>query len=164
MFKFYSGLPQIATFCINKKLIPRISSTRVMMVCSWIMLMIFWSMKSIINFTVYIAYSWTFCSTVYRLRFAVQWIHTTFHTLRPNVPDHNLQQQLGLSHSLLVSAAPGHFAWSHQWHQICTAERQPLVGGRQGRWQQQWPGWACDFDSCCLVPTQGCWLVLQCTL
>ena len=59
-----------------------------------------------------------------------------------NVPDHNSRQQLGLSHSLLlVSAAPGHFVWSHQWHQICTAERQPLVGGRQGRGQQQWPGW-----------------------
>ena len=64
------------------------------------------------------------------------------HTLQPNIPDHNSLQQLGLSHSLLlVSAAPGHFVWSHQWHQICTAERQPLVGGRQGRWQQQWPGW-----------------------
>ena len=42
-------------------------------------------------------------------------------------------------HSVLVSAALGHFVWSHQWHQICTAERQPLVGGRQGREQQQWP-------------------------
>ena len=64
------------------------------------------------------------------------------HTLQPNIPDHNSQQQLGLSHSLLlVSAAPGHFVWSHQWHQICTAERQPLVGGRQGRGQQQWPAW-----------------------
>ena len=59
-----------------------------------------------------------------------------------NIPDHNSRQQLGLSHSLLlVSAAPGHFVWSHQWHQICTAERQPLVGGRQGRGLQQWPGW-----------------------
>ena len=58
------------------------------------------------------------------------------------IPDHNSRQQLGLSHSLLlVSVAPWHFVWSHQWHQICTAERQPLVGGRQGRGLQQWPGW-----------------------
>ena len=64
------------------------------------------------------------------------------HTLQPNIPDHNSLQQLGLSHSLLlVSAAPGHFVWSHQWHQICTAERQPLVGGRQERGLQEWPGW-----------------------
>jgi len=67
--------------------------------------------------------------------------HTEQHIHNQNVPDHNSLQQLGLSCSLLVSASPGHFVWSHQWHQICTVERQPLVGGRQGRGQQQWPGW-----------------------
>ena len=61
------------------------------------------------------------------------------YTLQPNIPDHSSQQQLRLSHSVLVSAAPGHFVWSHQWNQICTAERQPLVGSREGRGLQQWP-------------------------
>ena len=73
--------------------------------------------------------------------------HTEQHIHNQNLPDHNSLQQLGLSCSLLVSASPGHFVWSHQWHQICTPERQPLVGGRQGRGQQQWPGWTLFLQS-----------------
>ena len=59
-------------------------------------------------------------------------VHVLNYTCWTNILDHNPQQQLGLSRSvLLVSTAPGHFAWSHQWHQICTAER--VSGGRQAR-------------------------------
>ena len=56
------------------------------------------------------------------------------------IPDHSWQQQLGKSccslHSGTVLAVPVNFAWPHQWLQICTAEKQPLVRGRQ-EWRQQ---------------------------
>jgi len=57
------------------------------------------------------------------------------------ISDHSWQQQLGMScrflHFGTVLAVLVHFAWPHQWLQICTAEKQPLVRGRQEWWQQK---------------------------
>ena len=57
------------------------------------------------------------------------------------IPDHSWQQQLGMSHCSLhsgtVLAVPVHFAWPCQRHQICTAEKQPLVRDRQEQQQQE---------------------------
>ena len=98
-----------------------------------------WNFDALPTKLISLSNMWSITSIKYFAVKHVQLPHPCNHTLQPSIPDHSSQQQLRLSHSVLVSVAPGHFVWSHQWNQICTAERQPLVGGRQGRGQQQWP-------------------------